>query len=160
MTATTQSQIHTSHSDSTIYRKSPLLRNALRGNGLFSLIGGVTFFLAAQPIADFSGLAGAEIIAGIDGTGFIRLLGVGLLPWAMALFWLASRPVIKNGLAWEVIGGDMLWVAGSALLLMTQALPLNTTGSWMVLILADVVLMFAVVQYVGIRQNVHNLLND
>jgi len=45
---------------------------------------------------------------------------------------------------------DLVWSLGSYGLLLAQALPVNVTGSWVVLIVADVVLIFALVQLYGV----------
>ena len=134
--------------------KDNLLRNALRGNALFSIVSAGVLLIGAEPVAEMIGLAGAEIIAGLDGAGFLRVIGLGLLLWVADIMWIATRPKINNSYAWMIIGGDLLWIVGSVVLLLTQALPFNTTGSWAVFLIADAVLMFAIAQYLGIRRNV------
>lgn len=55
-------------------------------------------------------------------------------------------------LAWFVITMDSAWVVLSMLLLLTNALDLNTAGNWAVLIQADIVLTLAVLQIIGVRR--------
>jgi hypothetical protein len=47
---------------------------------------------------------------------------------------------------------DILWVVGSILLLIADPLTLSNEGKWIVLILADAVGVFAVLEYFGLRR--------
>ena len=47
---------------------------------------------------------------------------------------------------------DVVWVVGSAVLLVTKALPFTPVGVWAVAIVADIVAIFAIVQYLGLRR--------
>ncbi len=117
------------------------LRLSLRANAIFSAVSGSGMLFAASTIAG---------LLGIEQTLLVRITGVNLLGFAGLLVWLASREVIKPSLAIAVVVADLLWVAGSAALL--QAGVFSTTGNWLVAGVADVVLLFAILQYVGIRR--------
>ena len=47
---------------------------------------------------------------------------------------------------------DIAWVVGSALLLFTGWVSFTTAGWWAVLLVADVVALFAILEFVGIRR--------
>ncbi len=117
------------------------LRLSLRANATFSAVSGSGMLFAASTIAG---------LLGIEQTLLVRITGVNLLGFAALLVWLASREVIKPSLAIAVVGADLLWVAGSAGLLPARVF--SPTGNWLVAGVADVVLLFAILQYVGIRR--------
>ena len=47
---------------------------------------------------------------------------------------------------------DVLWVLGSVALIFSNQIPLTVAGKWAVALVADVVALFAVLQYVGVRR--------
>ena len=59
---------------------------------------------------------------------------------------------LNTRLVWVIIVLDVLWVVASAVLLFSHVVPLTTAGKWMVGILADVVALFAIFEYVGLRK--------
>ncbi len=79
-------------------------------------------------------------------------LGVVLLLYAADLTWITSRPSLDVRFGWMAVILDVAWVVGSAIVLLTDALAMTTAGNWLVAIIADVVLVFAVVQWLGIRR--------
>lgn len=129
-----------------------LLRRALLGNMAFSSLSAGLFFFGSQSVADFIGIADVSVFNVIGGTTFIMLLGLGLAIFAFDLLFVASRPVIHVPSAWSIVVADVIWVVASWLLLITGAIPFSDAGNWSVLIIADVVLIFAIVQAVGIRR--------
>jgi len=124
-------------------QKDKLLRNALRGNGIFSLLSGAIMVVGAGALANIMGVPSA--------VAFI-VIGVGLLLHAVNLFYNAGKNTIKMNFGWFAIIADVAWVLGSAVILLTDAFSLSTTGKWIVLMVADVVLLFAIVQYLGLRK--------
>ena len=118
-----------------------LLRTSLRGNAAFSTLCGVIALAFAAPLAGTLGIPAPIQIAG---------LGVQLLVFAGLLLWLASRPVIRVGLALAVVAADVLWVLGTVPLVASGAL--SSTGNWTALVIADVVALFALLQYLGVRR--------
>jgi len=52
----------------------------------------------------------------------------------------------------SIVFGDLLWVVGSAVLIFTNLVPFTTNGKWAIAIVADIVLAFAIVQFVGVRK--------
>lgn len=119
-----------------------LLRSALRANGVFSGLSGITFFVLANALSSWTGITPQVLISGV---------GVGLILFSGCLFWLATQQPINRMLAGGVVAGDLLWVVGSgALLAMGQSSPLTTGGSWLVAGIATIVAGFAIVQTVGL----------
>ena len=126
-----------------VTNRSRLLRDALRGNAIFSAIGGVAFIVDAKLLA---------ALFGLEQAGYLVAIGVGLLIFAGDLAYLSSRQPIKRSLAYAVVGADVLWVAGSVVLLVAHLLPFTAAGMWIVAALADIVAVFAVLQYIGLRR--------
>ncbi|CAN5826735.1 hypothetical protein BH23CHL2_BH23CHL2_09030 [soil metagenome] len=123
--------------------KDSLLRRALVGNALFSAVAGTVMILGTSRISDFTGLTPGWVPAAI---------GVGVLIWAVAVGWIARREEIQPWKAWLVIGGDLAWVVASYAVIVAGKPELTTAGVWTVGILAEVVALFAIVQYLGLRR--------
>ena len=71
-----------------------------------------------------------------------------------ALLWLRSRPTMSPGLVRTVIALDLVWVFGSvAALLLRDSPGLTVGGAWSVAIGADIVALFVLLQYVGLRRS-------
>ena len=119
------------------------LRRALRSNGVFSLVSGLILALGAQPISAFMGLAA---------TAVFLTLGIVLILYSIDLFWVASRTEIDRRLAWTAVILDIIWVAASYTLLLGGWLPLTTAGNWTVALIAELVAIFAIWQYIGLRR--------
>ncbi len=120
---------------------SRLLRNSLRANAAFSLASGATFVVASEPLARFFGLPEAAAVSG---------LGLNLLVFAALLLLLAAPRAIRLWLAATVVAADLAWVLGSVGVILTG--PLSTPGNGAVAAIACVVLLFAALQYAGIRR--------
>ena len=126
--------------ESTRDRQS-LLRYALVGNASFSTITGVFIIIAHDWLAHLLGVSGS---AGLVG------LGVGLLVFAATLLVNARRPELKLAEAWTVVLMDLAWVAGSYVTLAVA--PFAVEGKWLIAMVADLVLVFAVLQWMGIHR--------
>lgn len=122
---------------------SSLLRNALFGNSAFSLISGVIFILFSKPIADFLGLSAAWIPL---------VLGAGLIVYGIEIFLAARTEPVNKGLAIFAVYADLAWVLASAVLIFANPVPFTTAGKWAIAIVADIVLVFAILQFVGLRR--------
>lgn len=130
-------------------RSTTILRRALTANAVFSGICGVLCVLASASIAQLMGIAQAEIF----------FLGVNLEVFSALLIVLATRKDFSHGwiraLVMAVIAMDVLWVAGSAVLLLAPAAILTTAGRWIVFAVAVVVADVAFFQtrgFLGLRQ--------
>lgn len=120
---------------------SRLLRYSLRANAVFSLLSGGILVAAAGPLAEFLGLVEARQSSG---------LGANLIVFAALLFGLAAQRSIRLWLAGCVVGGDVAWVLASAGLIVAG--PLSASANAAVALVASVVLLFAILQYAGMRR--------
>ena len=121
--------------------RAQLLRRALRANGIFSITSGTAFILAARPIANLIGIDYPVVIAGI---------GLSLAFFAVALFYNAARSEVGRLGAALAVACDLAWVAGGGVVIALGIL--ITSGNWAVALIADIVLLFAIFQFVGLRR--------
>lgn len=117
------------------------LRQSLRANAVFSTVSGLTFALASGFIASFLGAVESWLVLAI---------GVQLLCFAGMLVWLASRSEISAPLAMAVITADLLWILGTGIVVYVDLL--TRAGNILIVVLADVVLLLAVLQAIGVRR--------
>jgi len=122
---------------------SSLLRNALRGNGIFSILSGIITAIGAGWLVNYLG-AGTTL--------FFAVIGVGLIFHALTLLYNTRGEEVNRMFAWYAIIGDALWVIGTAVILLTDAFNLTVGGKWLLLIIGDIVLIFGIVQYIGLRR--------
>jgi hypothetical protein len=118
---------------------SQLLRRALQANGVFSALSGVLLLIASERIAALIGLEQS-----------LWLTGLLLLLFAAGLFRNAARAEINQTEAWIAVALDVAWVVGTGALLFAGVF--STTGNWIVAVIGDVVLLFAVLQFWGLRK--------
>lgn len=120
-----------------------LLRNALRANAAFCSASALLAILGGGMLVNFLG-AGTSL--------FFIGLGALLALHATILYYGTTQGRISRTLAWYAIAGDLGWVLASAMLLLTDAFGLSDAGKWATLIVADIVLVFVIVQIVGVRR--------
>ena len=118
-----------------------LLRRALQGNALFSLISGALILVMNRTLVEFLGL---------PSSASLTPLAIGLLGYAGWLLWNARREEIKIVDAWIAVALDMVWVVGSYALLF--AVRFSSGGKWVVALVAELVFLFAVMQWLGLRR--------
>ena len=118
-----------------------LLRKALISNAAFSCLSGTTLFVAAPWL-------GEEM--GIEQSIILRVVGLSLLGFAVALILNATRAEVDRRQAWIAVALDFAWVLGSAALVSLQLL--TASGNWAVVVVADVVLVLALAQTIGLRR--------
>src|SRR5215470_16952569 len=118
-----------------------LLRKALIGNALFSTLSGLTILFAQRWVLR---------ILGLSSSVNLLILGVGLIVFAVTLVINAQKHQVKKSDAWIAVLMDLAWVVGSYVLIFL--VPFSPMGKWVVGIVAEVVLLFAVLQFVGIRR--------
>ena len=125
-----------------ISEKSFLQRTIL-ANAAFSGLSGLLLVLASGSIRQLLGLE----------NGFILVFtGLVLMAYMPMLVWLSNQNPVPVHFAWEAIALDCLWVIGSLVLIFSDLVPLTSAGKWAVAITADIVLVFALLQYVGLRR--------
>jgi hypothetical protein len=120
-----------------------LLRRALQANAAFSTWSALMFVFAAGSLASFLGILSSGQVTG---------LGVQLAVFALWLWWLSTRAVIPRWQVWLAIALDILWVAGSVQLILSSPPALTPAAKWAVGIVADIVAVFALLQYLGLRR--------
>lgn len=123
---------------------SSLLRYTLFGNSLFSFVSGVVFMLFSRAIAGFLGIGASWIIL---------VLGLGLIVYGIEIFLAARSNPLNRGFAKFAVYADLAWVLASAVLIFANLAPITTAGRWAIAIVADIVLVFAILQYVGLRRS-------
>jgi hypothetical protein len=123
--------------------QSSLLKNTLFGNSAFSFLSGVVCLLFSRAIASFLGVSASWIVLA---------LGVGLIVYGIEIFLAAKAEPVDTGIAKFAVYADLAWVLGSVILIFANLVPLTTAGKWTIAIVADVVLVFAILQYIGLRR--------
>ena len=127
--------------DQTVEERQGLLKKALTGNALFSVISGAAILLANRWLVKFLGLPDQVSLA---------LLGISLLVYAILLWLNARKAKIKITGAWVAIVMDVVWVVASYALIVV--VPFSVGGKWVVALVAELVLAFAVLQGMGVRR--------
>ena len=125
------------------FQHKSMLHTVLRFNAAFSGIFGLLFLI-------FPGMF-AEML-GISSPIALMVTGVLLFLWEVTVFSMVREADLNPTMVWVVIAGDLVWVLGSIGLLLGGWLPLTAAGKWFVAIIADIVLVFAVVQFIGVRR--------
>ena len=120
---------------------SSFLRKSLQLDGVASGLCGVLLLAAAGPLAPLMGL---------DGPGIARAVGALLVIFAAALLWAAARTTVSRGGALAVVVLNAVWVLGSAVVIVDG--PLTTLGNAAVAAVAAAVLLFAVLEAVGLAR--------
>jgi uncharacterized membrane protein HdeD (DUF308 family) len=118
-----------------------LLRKALLGNALFSTLSGLTLLFVPRWVLRILGLSNHVSLV---------IVGVALLLFAATLIVNARRRVVKMSDAWTAVFMDVAWVLASYILIFV--IPFSTSGKWVVGVVAELVLFFAVMQFLGIRR--------
>ncbi|MCI0390070.1 MAG: hypothetical protein MOB07_15070 [Acidobacteria bacterium] len=125
---------------------SHLLRRALQANGVFSALSGLLLIAASGRIAALIGIEQS-----------LWLTGLMLLLFAAGLFRNAGRAEINQTEVRIAVALDVAWVIGTAGLIFAGVF--SATGNWVVALVGDVVLLFAVLQFLGLRKLRRSLYN-
>lgn len=124
-----------------VEERQGLLKKALTGNAVFSVVSGLAILFANRWLVKFLGLPDNVSLA---------ILGVCLIVFAAILWLNARRPTIKITDAWIAVIMDAVWVMGSYVLIFV--VPFSVGGKWVVALVAELVLAFAIMQWLGIRK--------
>jgi len=122
---------------------SSLLKNALFSDSALSFISGAALLSFSKAIASFLGLAASWIILA---------LGALWIVYGIEIFLAARSEPVNTGIAKFAVYANLIWVLGSAVLIFANLVPFTTAGKWAIAIIADIVLVFAILQYVGLRR--------
>lgn len=115
----------------------------LLGNATFGVLSAFICLLWAQPLATALGFTSPLSLV---------VVGVGLLLFAAELAWIAIRKPADRRVLTIIFGLDVAWVIASAIILLTGWLPLTTAGMWTIITVADIVAVFAVLEFIGLRR--------
>lgn len=121
---------------------SPLLRRALQADALASGAMGLLLTLAAGPLEELLGLPRALLLGA----------GIGLLPFALALGWLANRQTLRRGWVWAVLAINAVWVVDSLSLLALGWVEPTLLGKVFVIGQAVAVAVLAELEFFGLRR--------
>lgn len=121
--------------------KAAFLRRTLQGNALFSLLSGLTFIMAAGPVARFVGPNISPII--------VLVVGLGLLPFGFMVYRIAANNLLQARLITVM---DISWVLASFLLLGLGWSLFSVAGRWLIFLQAEAVATFALLQFIGLRR--------
>jgi hypothetical protein len=121
------------------------LRRAILGNGIFTILSGLSLLALSNLIAP---------LLGVNQPIALSIIGLGLGMYAIFLFGVARQVPINKQFAVTIIVLDLVWVVGSIFLILTQIIPFSRSGNWIVAIAADIVSIFAILQFVGLRRTI------
>jgi hypothetical protein len=125
----------------TVTNQPNALRRALFLDAAASGGMGVVLLVAAGPLAGLLGLP----------PSLLRSVGVFLVPFAAMLLWVARRRDALPGITRAIVVGNVLWVVASGLLLVSGVVTPTLLGEIFVLAQAAAVLIFAYLEYRGLR---------
>ena len=120
---------------------SSFLRRSLQIDGVASGLCGVLLLAGAGPLSSLMGLAGP---------GIARMVGALFVVYAAALLWNAARATVSRGGALAAVVLNAVWVAGSAVVILDG--PLTALGNLAVAAVAVAVLLFAILEAVGLAR--------
>lgn len=121
--------------------RTSFLRRSLQLDGIASGLCGVLLVVAASPISAVIGLAEP---------GIARVVGALLVVYAAALLWNGERATVSRAEAVAAVVLNAGWVIGSAVVILAG--PLTLIGNLAVAALAAAVLLFAVLEVVGLTR--------
>ena len=121
--------------------RTRFLRRSLRLDGIASGLCGGLLLAAASPISALMGLAEP---------GIARVVGALLMVYAAALLWNGARATVSRAEAVAAVVLNAGWVIGSAVVILAG--PLTLIGNLAVAVVAAAVLLFAVLEVVGLTR--------
>lgn len=120
-----------------------LLKKALLGNALFSIITGVLMIVAHDQVLAWLGIDHVSLVS----------LGGFLLAFAAFLIFITRIRAMPSWVIWSVIIGDILWVVGSVVLLLQHSAHFSGLGITIIIGVALVVADFAIFQTIGLKRS-------
>lgn len=123
---------------------SPFLRRVFAADALLCIVTGLLFWLGAGLLENLLQLPAA----------LLRPLGMFLVPYGALIALLATRTHAPRWAMWAAIIVNMLWAVDSFVLLASGWVQPNALGTAFVIFQAVVVAGFALLQYMGLRQQV------
>ncbi len=122
---------------------SALLKKALLVDSVLSFLVGIDLLLFSKAIASFLGLSASWIVL---------VLGGICIVYGVEIYLAAKAEPIKTNFARFATYGNLVWVLGSALLIFANLIPFTAAGKWTIAIVADMVLVLGIFEYIGLRK--------
>jgi hypothetical protein len=119
------------------------LSRVLLGNAVFTALSGLASLVWGPSLA---------IQLGIEQPLILPILGVVFLLSAVGLAGIALYTSPDRRLTQAVFILDIVWVAASVLALLAGWPPFTPTGKWIIAGVADVVAVFALLEFIGLRR--------
>ncbi len=118
-----------------------LLRRALAGNAVFSLVSGTVVAVLASPLSDVADVpAWLLVVLGAGVVGFGLSLGVPLR---------MGTPLRRLG--WIGFAADAAWVVGAAVVLLSPG-TIAGAGKWLLAAITIAVGGFGIAEWLGLRR--------
>jgi len=117
------------------------VRSAILADATVSGAAGLLMLVAANPLGDLLDLP----------VMLLRIAGLIIVPYVGFLVFVATRSRIVTTSAWAVIGANLLWTAGSIIVLLSGHVDPNALGVVFVLVQAAVVALFAELQFLALH---------
>lgn len=121
-----------------------LLRYALLSDSIISAISGVICIFDAELLGT---------VMGAQAPAFFIAFGLVALAYAATLFYVTRHSPINRRIAWMACIFNLGGALAFAVILLIGALPLTDAGKWIVAIVADVVGILGLAQFLGLRQS-------
>ena len=127
----------------TITQPSPLLRFALRLDAGVSFVSGLPLVFASGWLADRTQLP-AQLI---------WVAGLICLPYALLLFWMASRTRLSRMGVMALVVGNFLWADAALVLMLGFFVTPNFAGQALLLTHVLATALFAILQWMGLKRS-------
>lgn len=124
-------------------RPDQMLVKVLRGDAIVIISSSIILLLGSRPVAG---------LIELDSPNALLILGFVLLAYGLTLLAFAGRDPENRRIAWLAIILNGLWVLGSYLGLLLGWFPVNTAGKWAIALVAEVVALFAILEFIALRR--------
>ena len=127
----------------TLSSNTQTAQRASQADGLLCAVSGAVFTLGAGAIST---------LAGFESPAFLLILGIGLLVYGLGILYMAKRQPVDRRLPMALLLGNISWIIASILFLIADPFTLSNEGRWLTIILADIVGVMAIWQFVALRR--------
>lgn len=122
---------------------SPLLRFALRLDGIGSFLAGVLTCVWQAPLA---AMVGTSLLP-------VQAIGLFMLAYGLLISWLSTRLTLVKPVVWVLVIGNFLWAIDSVWLAWSGLITPSSAGVLLLLVQAGLVAVFAQLQYLGLQRS-------
>jgi hypothetical protein len=122
---------------------SSLIKNALFADSVISFLAGIACLFFSKAIASFLGLSASWIIF---------VFGVVAIVYGIEVYLAARAEPVNRGIARFAAYGNLVGALGIAALIFANLVPFTIAGKWVIAIAADLVLVLAIFQHIGLRR--------